>query len=45
MTVAQFLEQADSMEITKWFAYFKEKSWREEEQRKSAELQNSLNRR
>jgi hypothetical protein len=36
MTRSRFLAEADSMEITSWFAYFKVKSDREKDARESA---------
>jgi hypothetical protein len=42
MTKAQLLESADSMELTKWFAYFKAKNERDEEARKDIELQHKF---
>jgi hypothetical protein len=42
MTKAQLLANADSMELTKWFAYFEVKSEREDERRKSIEFQNRI---
>lgn len=36
MTKAQLLEHADSMELTKWFAYFTVKSEREQEVQEAA---------
>ena len=39
MTVAHLLAHADSLELTKWFAYFKAKNERDEEARKDLELQ------